>query len=99
MTSWSNQSPDEHSNFDTFRDCFGEPVLKALARPVAKPRKQKRVARKSKDDRSSRTGIMEQNDAEARQIERTEEEQTTAEDLGEFVDVSLRPILHTDTDY
>ncbi|KAJ4348245.1 uncharacterized protein N0V89_009617 [Didymosphaeria variabile] len=89
--------PDEHSNFETFRECFGEPVLKALAKSVEKPRKKKRDARKSKDGRPSRAGAVKEKDAEARIV--STEEQTTAEDLGEFIDYLssvIFPSLPTD---
>ena len=77
---------DEQSNFETFRDCFSEPVLKALSKPIEKPKKKKRVARKSKDGRN---GVVKQEKVVAvRRAAYTEEEQTTAEDLGEFIDVS-----------
>lgn len=79
-------APDEQHNFETFRDCFSEPVLKALSKPTDKPKKKKRVARKSKDGKN---GIVKKEvKTEASQTVSTEEDQASAEDLGEFIDVS-----------
>jgi hypothetical protein len=80
-------APDEQHNFETFRDCFSEPVLKALAKPIDKPKKKKRFPRKSKDGRN---GVVKmEGKAETRQGVHLEEEQTSAEDLGEFIDVGF----------
>ncbi|KAJ4321872.1 hypothetical protein N0V94_002706 [Neodidymelliopsis sp. IMI 364377] len=39
---------DEQSNYETFRDCMSEPVMKALALPAEKEKpKKKRMAKKS----------------------------------------------------
>lgn len=78
-------APDEQTNFETFRDCFSEPVLKAFAKPSGKPKKKKRCSRKSKDGRNG--ALREEKAVEARLDVNTEEEQTSAEDLGEFIDV------------
>ena len=77
--------PDEQSNFETFRDCFSEPVLKALAKPIAKPTKKKRVARRSKDGKD--TAGKKKIEVVAKDTSIPEDEQATAEDLSEFIDV------------
>lgn len=80
-------APDEQHNFETFRDCFSEPVLKALSRPIDKPKKKKRSPRKSKDGKNGATKQEARNDV--RQTPSIEDNQTSAEDLGEFIDASL----------
>ncbi|KAF1977041.1 hypothetical protein BU23DRAFT_565197 [Bimuria novae-zelandiae CBS 107.79] len=89
--------PEEQSNFETFRDCFSEPVLKALAKPIEKSSKKKRTSRKSKDDK---TGVAKEKVEVATQnTSPTEDEQATAEDLGEFIDYLssiIFPSLPTD---
>lgn len=82
---------DEQSNFETFRDCFSEPVLKALAKPIERSTKKKRISRKSKDGRNGGTKVK--NVMKIRDTVTTEDEQTTAEDLGEFIDVTSSPLL------
>lgn len=79
---------EEQSNYETFRDCLSEPVLKALALPAEKPKpKKKRHAKKiSKDKIFS-----------AKQISALSESvdhgdsilQADAEDLGDFIEVLL----------
>lgn len=76
--------PEEQSNFETFRDCFSEPVLKALAKPVEKGSKKKRVSRRSKDGKN---GATKSKVATTTNAMIAEEERATAEDLGEFIDV------------
>jgi hypothetical protein len=73
---------DEQSNFETFRDCLSEPVLKALAAPIDKPKpKKKRHAKKG--SKSGRNEIVKQ------EVVPTvvESQETDAEDLGEFIEV------------
>jgi hypothetical protein len=69
---------EEQSNYETFRECLSEPVLRTLAAPVEKvKRKKERKRRRSGGKR-----------VEEVRVERIEEDGTTAEDLGEFIDVS-----------
>ncbi|KAL5380796.1 hypothetical protein DPSP01_007597 [Paraphaeosphaeria sporulosa] len=76
-------APNEQHNFETFRDCFSEPVLKALSKPIDKPKKKRRLPRKSKDGRN---GIPKKKaNIDAGQAVSTED-QTSAEDLGDFID-------------
>jgi hypothetical protein len=73
---------DEQSNFETFHDCLSEPVLKALAAPIDKPKpKKKRHAKKG--SKSGRNEIVKQ------EVVPTvvESQETDAEDLGEFIEV------------
>ncbi|KAF2444104.1 hypothetical protein P171DRAFT_413871 [Karstenula rhodostoma CBS 690.94] len=93
-------APDEQHNFETFRDCFSEPVLKALSKPIDKPKKKKRVPRKSKDGKTR--VFRKEEKAETRHAVSTEDDETSAEDLGEFIDYlstlifpSLPPDLRT----
>ncbi|KAI4634615.1 hypothetical protein J4E83_001934 [Alternaria metachromatica] len=72
---------EEQSNFETFRDCLSEPVLKALAAPIEKPKsKKKRHAKKG--SRSGKNEIVKQ------EVVPTvvEAQETDAEDLGEFIE-------------
>jgi len=73
---------DEQTNYETFRDCLSEPVLKALAAPVEKPRKKKRSGRKSRNSKDDTSDQKEQGSGSTG-------EQATAEDLGEFIDVRI----------
>jgi hypothetical protein len=81
---------DEQTNYETFRDCLSEPVLKALAAPVHKERpKKKRLAKKSA--RSRTVGLFAGNRARVEHDEASGDAagggaQADAEDLGEFID-------------
>ncbi|KAF1929069.1 uncharacterized protein M421DRAFT_61491 [Didymella exigua CBS 183.55] len=76
---------EEQSNYETFRDCMSEPIMKALALPEQKERnKKKRIAKKRAKYKP--VGIF----APARlQVEAPETDSapsaTDAEDLGEFI--------------
>lgn len=75
-------APDEQTNYETFRDCLGDPVLRSLAAPIERPKKKKKSARKS-----LKISVEVDNDAQkesTRQVETTND----AEDLGEFIDVA-----------
>ncbi|KAJ4365857.1 hypothetical protein N0V83_008479 [Neocucurbitaria cava] len=81
---------DEQSNYETFRDCLSEPVLRALAAPVEKPKaKKKRHARKSSKRKT--TGTIEKDKAQTEVVnsnaESTEAQASDAEDLGDFIEV------------
>ncbi|KAI4920351.1 uncharacterized protein J4E92_008570 [Alternaria infectoria] len=72
---------EEQSNFETFRDCLSEPVLKALAAPIEKPKpKKKRHAKKGSKD--GKDEVVKQ-EAIPTMVEAQE---TDAEDLGEFIE-------------
>lgn len=82
---------EEQSNFETFRDCLSEPVLKALAAPIEKPKpKKKRHAKKG--SKSGNNEIVKQEVAPTV----VETQETDAEDLGEFIEV-YHPYKHTHT--
>ncbi|KAH7394186.1 hypothetical protein DE146DRAFT_790497 [Phaeosphaeria sp. MPI-PUGE-AT-0046c] len=76
---------DEKSNYETFRDCLSEPIMKALALPDEKPKpKKKRSAKKSSKEKNNVNGTS--RETESRVISRSEAKQTDAEDLGEFIE-------------
>lgn len=79
---------DEHANYETFRDCLSEPVLKALAAPGEKPKsKKKRHTKKSSKDKNS-TVTNREAQVEVKVISSRETRQSDAEELGEFIEVS-----------
>ncbi len=77
---------EEQSNYETFRECLSEPLLRALSEPAEKPKaKKKRHMRKASksgkqnvDDNISKETTTEAVDTQT---------STAAEDLGEFIDV------------
>lgn len=76
----ANRIPEEEqTNYETFRDCLSEPVLRALAAPVEKI-KRKKKGRKGR-------GSVGKTEVKEIRVERMEEDGSAAEDLGEFVDV------------
>ncbi|RII06337.1 hypothetical protein CUC08_Gglean009557 [Alternaria sp. MG1] len=93
----------EQSNYETFRDCMSEPIIKALATPIEKPKpKKKRHAKKG--SKSGKSEVMKQESTEANTG--GSEEGTDAEDLGEFIEYlstlifpslphELRTLTHT----
>lgn len=81
--------PEEQSNFETFRDCLSEPVLKALAKPIEKTPKKKRVSRRSKDAKNPVT--KSKTVATTTNTIIPQDERATAEDLAEFIDVNSSP--------
>jgi hypothetical protein len=74
---------DEQTNYETFRDCLSEPVLKALAAPAEKPRPRKK--RHAKKNSKEKTSIVknEKNNT----ISNRDAQSSDAEDLGEFIEV------------
>ncbi|KAF1843989.1 uncharacterized protein K460DRAFT_357637 [Cucurbitaria berberidis CBS 394.84] len=94
----------EQSNYETFRDCLSEPVLRALAAPVEeqKPKKRRHAKRSSK---SKIAGAVERGKAQTNtngSVEATEAQASDAEDLGDFIEylsalifASLPPDLRT----
>ena len=77
---------EEQSNYETFRDCMSEPIMKALAAPMEKPKpKKKRHAKKgSKSGRKDAVVVTQDTAADANAHANTG---TDAEDLGEFIEV------------
>jgi hypothetical protein len=74
---------DHQSNYETFRECLSEPVLKALATPTEPPKKKKKRHGKK----------AQKEDAEGEQSESNavnSDQGNDAEDLGEFIEVSLQ---------
>ncbi|KAF5846924.1 hypothetical protein GGP41_003204 [Bipolaris sorokiniana] len=94
---------EEQSNYETFRDCTSELVLKALAAPTEKPKaKKKRYAKKG--SKSGKRDVSPDDKAISNGNEDTQS--TDAEDLGEFIEYlsalifpslppSLRTLTHT----
>lgn len=78
---------DEQTNYETFRDCLSEPVLKALAAPddKAKPKKKRHAKKTSKYKNG--TVIRSKEQVETPIISTREARQSDAEDLGEFIEV------------
>ncbi|CAI9632983.1 hypothetical protein GT037_000582 [Alternaria burnsii] len=73
----------EQSNYETFRDCMSEPIIKALAAPIENPRpKKKRHAKKG--SKSGKNEVMKPESTEANTD--GSEKGTDAEDLGEFIE-------------
>lgn len=75
---------EEQSNYETFRECLSEPILKSLSTPPEKPKKKKRVKKNSKTDITP--------DETEKSVDDAESMSNDAEDLGEFIDV--RAPLH-----
>lgn len=86
---------DEQSNYEAFRECLSEPVLRALAAPVDKPKpKRKRHAKKESKgtidraeerDKKPVEGDGTTNIKDIGTVPDTETQATDAEDLGEFI--------------
>lgn len=70
---------EEQSNYETFRDCLSEPVLRTLAAPVE-------TVKRKKKHRKGRSSVGKR-EMEVTTVERLEEDGSAAEDLGEFIDV------------
>lgn len=85
---------EEQSNYETFRDCMSEPIMKALAAPMEKPKpKKKRHAKKG-----SKSGVVEggrgggeKKVKDAVVTQNANASTTDAEDLGEFIEVHRLP--------
>jgi hypothetical protein len=77
---------EEQSNYETFRECMSEPVLKALAAPMEKPKpKKKRHAKKG--SKNGKNEIVKQDKTVADGNGNEDTQATDAEDLGEFIEV------------
>lgn len=82
---------DEQSNYETFRDCLSEPVMKALALPDEKPKpKKKRIAKKGSKEKNDINGKSKETE---KIISSREAKQTDAEELGDFIEVHLLPCI------
>ncbi|KAH8727194.1 hypothetical protein GQ44DRAFT_612251 [Phaeosphaeriaceae sp. PMI808] len=78
---------DKHSNYEIFRDCLSEPVLKALTIPIDKPKsKQKRNVKKTakgKSDSNRKSRVQVEVNSE---LSNSNGPTSDAEDLGEFIE-------------
>ncbi|KAL5121164.1 hypothetical protein ACEQ8H_001016 [Pleosporales sp. CAS-2024a] len=74
-----NLSADEHSNYEIFRDCLGEPVLQALAMPNEKPKRKKKPAKKRLNEETGTDGTNDKKGLSKREVQPSD-----AEELGEF---------------
>jgi hypothetical protein len=85
---------DEQSNYETFRDCLSEPVLRALAIPTdkSKPKKRRHPKKGSKEkvdmNERSRTPVKSK-DISSKHTTQAED----AEVLGEFIEVQQTTLL------
>jgi hypothetical protein len=75
---------EEQTNYETFRECLSEPVLRSLAAPVEKPKRKRRHAKKS-----SKSSVGEDRVEDAAKSPTDVEQGNDAEDLGEFIDVRI----------
>jgi hypothetical protein len=79
---------DEQSNYETFRDCLSEPVLKSLAAPIEKPKpKKKRHAKKNSKEKNALNGKSKPEVTTSGNISNSDMQTSDAEDLGEFIEV------------
>ena len=86
-------SADEQSNYETFRDCLSEPVLRALAAPIEKPKaRKKRHAKKSSKEKNEDTRKRKDGIATKTTTSTANDEPSDAEDLGEFIEVHYPPV-------
>lgn len=78
---------EEQSNYETFRECLSEPVLRSLVAPVEKPNKKKR--RHGKKGSKSKNNVKDIEVEESKKNTTNGDEQPNdAEDLGDFIEVS-----------
>ncbi|KAJ4384637.1 hypothetical protein N0V86_000237 [Didymella sp. IMI 355093] len=92
---------EEQSNYETFRDCMSEPIMKALALPEQKEKnKKKRIAKKRAKYKP--VGMFAPAKPQVETSTDNAPSATDAEDLGEFIDYlsslifpSLPPELRT----
>ncbi|KAF2129768.1 hypothetical protein P153DRAFT_366278 [Dothidotthia symphoricarpi CBS 119687] len=91
---------DEQSNYETFRECLSEPVLRALTAPIEKSGpKKKRHAKKGSKSRNGHVSEKGTEKAEANTVSSQPIAQNDAEDLGDFIDFTsslIFPELPTD---
>ena len=89
---------EEQSNYETFRDCLSEPVLKALAAPVEKPKpKKKRHAKKSSKDKNCNVEKSKGETETNAIISNGDAQPSDAEDLGEFIEVPQQQLRKSQT--
>jgi hypothetical protein len=83
---------EEQSNYETFRDCMSEPIMKALALPAEKEKtKTKRTAKKRAKYKP--VGMFAPARPQTEAPATSTPSGTDAEDLGEFIDVRQQPTL------
>lgn len=75
---------DEKNNYETFRECLSEVVLKGLAAPTDKPKR-----RRTKKRENAAAGFG--NGGTGARKEEAEQRGDDAEELGEFIDVRYLP--------
>jgi hypothetical protein len=86
---------EEQSNYETFRDCLSEPVLKALAAPIEKPKaRQKRHAKRSSKGVNTFNAVVKTGPKTNISTTTTGPQASDAEDLGEFIEVQ-QPVMYT----
>jgi hypothetical protein len=79
---------EEQSNYETFRDCLSEPVLKALAAPMERRKpKQKRHAKKTPKGGNTAKAVTKSEPEPNISTSITNPQASDAEDLGEFIEV------------
>jgi hypothetical protein len=79
---------EEQSNYETFRDCLSEPVLKVLAAPVEKPKlKQKRHAQRSSKEKNAVKSVAKAEPKRSISTTTNDPQASDAADLGEFIEV------------
>ncbi|KAF1920319.1 hypothetical protein BDU57DRAFT_10679 [Ampelomyces quisqualis] len=77
---------DEQSNYETFRDCLSEPVLKALAMPAERPMPKKNRHTKKSSTEKNRISVKSTEELHVKgTISSTDARAADAEDLGEFI--------------
>jgi hypothetical protein len=76
-------APGEQANYETFRECLSDPVLRSLAAPIEKPKKKKKSERKSLKNNTKADDAVQ---SESTHV--VEEATNDAEELGEFIDVT-----------
>lgn len=79
---------EEQANYEIFRECMSEPVLRALAAPVEEEKKTKKKRHAKKGSKSARRDVVDEaQEKQKPSVTTTSEEASDAEDLSEFIDV------------
>ncbi|OAL46181.1 hypothetical protein IQ07DRAFT_660957 [Pyrenochaeta sp. DS3sAY3a] len=96
---------EEQANYETFRECLSEPILRALAAPVQKttPRKKRHARRASKSGKAGeKSGAGDPGASSEKDAQDDAHQTSDAEALGDFIDYltslifpSLPPTLRT----
>lgn len=84
---------EEQPNYETFRDCMSEPVVKALALPEQKEKNKKKRTAKRRAKYKPVGMFAHANPRVEAPSANSAASATDAEDLGEFIEVYLQPIL------